>query len=118
MGGDGKGVGARMSAADKFLAEVKARSAAATPGVVAERTRAYVRLQYDVHKKTPDAYGDYYCGFEDGTAHARIDVPRLVAMVEAALDAIESNLDGDELIGRRMREALAELDRLAGGDSL
>jgi hypothetical protein len=109
-----------VTAADKFLAEVRARSAAATPGPWERDCNDVYAGDLPVFQAgTENGHAD--CDF---AARARTDVDRLVAMVEAARKALKGQWDiADEcadLTGRERARLLynatmAELDRIAGG---
>ena len=104
----------------KRLAELEK---AASPNEVAERTRAYVKLQYEVHKKKPDAYGDYYCGFEDGFKFAAIRnaAPGLIEGLRVAVEALERFAEWEtptETVEGIATEAISQISKalLKGGD--
>jgi hypothetical protein len=112
-----------VTALDKYLASVKVRAAAATPGpwVLDERYPYYVYcddvlgsavLTNENLYTVPDEQKRANVAFAQG---ARTDVDRLVAMVERALkslDLMACHCDPDPECGRC--RAIAELERLAG----
>ena len=111
-----------MTELEKYLAEVKARAEAATPGPWQRGGSGTV-----IADVGGDSAFDIIATEDVGLCkdfentefimHARTDVDRLVAMVEAAragLIAVAGPQRG-EYVDRNAREALAELDRLAAG---
>lgn len=119
------------SPADKFLASVKARAAAATPGPWSKTSAlpmyAIAADKVDVVTATGREYranhsGRHGCREADAEfiAHARTDIERLVAMVEAArkaLDDVTWHARPDCLPALAIAEkCLAALDRLAAGE--
>lgn len=118
-----------MTAADKFLAEVRARSVAATPGPWESFDSgpwggegAGVAIGPNVYDwfTTAAPTTEQRANDSHFIAHTRTDVDRLVAMVEAARKALDESCDDRHGCGPTTRHcpscvAKRELDRIAGG---
>jgi hypothetical protein len=114
-----------MTPTDKYLAEVKERAAAATSGPweicpgdgsVGTSSAEYGpnnNLKMEIADITSARWTD-----SEFIANAREDIPRLVAMVEAARKALDyySEYIGNDERGVQARKAIAEFDRIAGKD--
>jgi hypothetical protein len=123
-----------MTPADKFLAEVKARSAAATPGPFMGRTEEWgTDLLWTVYQGESGKDGfkgkQPIAAFRDHADAAQFiftDITRLIAMVDAARKALEFYKEhamgagiatsyGMNDDGFRAQQALAELDNIVAG---
>lgn len=108
-----------MVSVDKYLAEVKVRAEKTTKGEWHWKAASpsTARVWAD---SAPVINEKIYLGDAEFIAHARTDIPRLVAMLEATRQALSDcwheNCFSD--VERRINEAFAELDRIAGGSAL
>ena len=104
-----------MTTLDKFLSDWREKSKAATPGPWLGFAGCLKHAKGLAGVNGPDCKSAQESNDSTFIAQARTDIPRLVAMVEVAISALNDCTRSSRPCEERAYRAIAELERLAAG---